>query len=188
MASLNVCDPDQLGVASADAGTARSNGTVYGTFRIANVSDDACSVTSNGTVGFEAAGAADPLKITVVRHAAGDPAAGLPDPSQEPESVFLKPAMVYEVRFAWVPSDTCPTNGDAPDPTPTGGGGGSEGATGGDGAASDTAAQLGSAGEGPEDGSIAVTHTPETGAPTAEAKISNACAGTIYRTGLLDAS
>uniref|UniRef100_A0AAU3GUW4 DUF4232 domain-containing protein n=1 Tax=Streptomyces sp. NBC_01401 TaxID=2903854 RepID=A0AAU3GUW4_9ACTN len=188
VASLNVCDPDQLGVASADAGTARSNGTVYGTFRIANVSDDACSVTSNGTVGFEAAGAADPLKITVVRHAAGDPAAGLPDPSQEPESVFLKPAMVYEVRFAWVPSDTCPTNGDAPDPTPTGGGGGSEGATGGDGAASDTAAQLGSAGEGPEDGSIAVTHTPETGAPTAEAKISNACAGTIYRTGLLDAS
>ncbi|MYQ42040.1 hypothetical protein B046DRAFT_02241 [Streptomyces sp. LamerLS-316] len=189
IASTRTCDPEQLGVASAEAGAARADGTVYGTFRIANVSGDACSVTSNGTVSFQAAGAADPLKITVVQHTAGDPAAGLPDPSLEPGAVFLKPSMTYEVRFAWVPSDTCPTSGGSPSPTPTeGGGGGGEGTAGSDAGTADVAAQFGSADEGPADGSIAVTHTPEAGAPTAEAKISNACAGTIYRTGVLDAS
>ncbi|MFF5723147.1 hypothetical protein [[Kitasatospora] papulosa] len=186
------CSPDQLGIASAQAGAAGSDGTVYGTFRIANVSGDACAVTGNGTVGFQAAGAADPQKITVVQHTAGDPAGGLPDPSTEPGTVFLKPTMTYEVRFAWVPSDTCPTIGGSPTPTPTdgvgsGGGGGSEG-TGSDPGTTDVAAQFGSADESPADGSIAVTHTPEMGAPTAETTIANACAGTIYRTGVLNAS
>ncbi|MEU2471694.1 hypothetical protein ABZ601_11370 [Streptomyces sp. NPDC012842] len=186
------CSPDQLGIASAQAGAAGSDGTVYGTFRIANVSGDACAVTSNGTVGFQAAGAADPQKITVVQHTAGDPAGGLPDPSTEPGTVFLKPTMTYEVRFAWVPSDTCPTTGGSPSPTPTdgvgsGGGGGSEGAGSAPGT-TDVAAQFGSADEGPADGSVAVTHTPELGAPTAETTIANACAGTIYRTGVLNAS
>ncbi|MEU0149589.1 hypothetical protein ABZ119_27115 [Streptomyces sp. NPDC006288] len=188
IAAAAACDPGQLGIASAEAGAAGANGTVYGTFRIANVSGSSCSVTTNGTVGFQAAGAADPLKISVVQHTAGDPAGGLPDPSLEPGTVFLKPAMAYEVRFAWVPSDTCPTTGGSPSPTPTdgvGGGGDSTGTTAG---TADTAAQFGSADEGPADGSIAVTHTPETGAPTAETTISNACAGTIYRTGVLEAS
>ncbi|MEU1216490.1 hypothetical protein ACFYSH_26545 [Streptomyces sp. NPDC005791] len=191
-AAGTVCAPDQLGVASADTGAAGADGTVYGTFRIANVSGDACSVTSNGTVGFQAAGAADPLKITVVQHAAGDPAAGLPDPSLEPGVVLLKPTATYEVRFAWVPSDTCPTTGSSPSPTPTdgdGGGGGGGAAEGSETAVgTDTAAQFGSADEGPADGSIAITHTPEAGAPTAETTIGNACAGTIYHTGVLDAS
>ncbi|MFE4453901.1 hypothetical protein [Streptomyces sp. NPDC056796] len=187
-AAAKACDPSQLGVASAESGAAGADGTVYGTFKIANVSGNACSVTSNGTVGFQAAGAADPLKITVVQHTASDPASGLPDPSLEPGTVFLKPSMTYEVRFAWVPSDTCPTSGGSPSPTPTvGDGGGGEGA-GGDAGATNTTAQLGSPDEGPADGSIAVTHTPEAGAPTAETTIANACAGTIYRTGVLDAS
>ncbi|MFD6279304.1 hypothetical protein ACFWFI_27615 [Streptomyces sp. NPDC060209] len=187
-AATTACDPDQLGVASAESGAAGADGTVYGTFRIANVSGAACSVTSNGTVGFQAAGAADPLKITVVQHTTSDPASGLPDPSLEPGTVFLKPTMTYEVRFAWVPSNTCPTTGGSPSPTPTvGDGGGGEG-TGSDAGTTDTAAQFGSADEGPADGSIAVTHTPEAGAPTAETTIANACAGTIYRTGVLDAS
>ncbi|MFG2926565.1 hypothetical protein ACGFYA_34325 [Streptomyces sp. NPDC048305] len=188
-AATATCDPAQLGVASAAAGAPGADGTVYGTFRIANVSGNACSVTSNGTVGFQASGAADPLKIAVVQHTAGDPAAGLPDPSLEPGTVFLKPAMTYEVRFAWVPSDTCPTPAGEPSPTtPTdGGGGGGDGAGAVEGAA-DTTAQFGTADEGPADGSIAVTHTPEAGAPTAETTIDNACAGTIYRTGVLEAS
>lgn len=190
-ADTTACDPGQLEVASADAGAAGADGTVYGTFRIANASGEACAVTSDGTVGFQAAGAADPLKITVVQHTAGDPAAGLPDPSSEPGTVFLKPAMAYEVRFAWVPSDTCPATGGSPSPTPSDGdGGGGEGGEGAGTAAgtTDTAAQFGSADGGPADGSIAVTHTPEAGAPTAETTIANACAGTIYRTGVLDAS
>ncbi|GAA2964359.1 MULTISPECIES: hypothetical protein [Streptomyces] len=191
VAAMPACAPSQLGVASAESGTPGPDGKVYGSFRISNVSGKACSVTSNGTVGFQAVGAADPLKITVVQHAAGDAASGLPHPSTEPGAVLLKPAMAYEVRFAWVPSDTCPTTGSSPSPTPTDGdgGGGTGGTTGGSAAgSSDTAAQFGSADDVPADGSVAVTHTPETGAPTAETTISHACAGTIYRTGVLNAS
>ncbi|MFE7401376.1 hypothetical protein [Streptomyces sp. NPDC057557] len=191
-ASMPTCDPGQLGVASAETGAAGADGTVYGTFRIANVSGKDCSVSSGGSVGFQAMGAADPAKITIVQHTAGDAAAGLPDPSQEQGTVLLKPSMAYEVKFAWVPKDTCPTSGGSPSPTPTGGtdsAGGAAAAGAGTGTTdgtSDTAAQFGSEdGGGALDGSVAVTHTPEAGAPVAEAKISNACAGTIYRTGVL---
>ncbi|WP_442805856.1 hypothetical protein [Streptomyces sp. NBC_01341] len=187
-ADATACDPGQLRVASAEAGAAGANGTVYGAFKISNASGSSCSVTTNGTVGFQAAGAADPMKINVVQHIAGDPASELPDPSLEPGTVVLKPAMAYEVRFAWVPSDTCPTTGGSPSPTPTDGGGGGGDSTGTTAGTVDDAAQFGSADEGPADGSIAVTHTPEAGAPTAETTISNACAGTIYRTGVLGTS
>ncbi|MFF9350190.1 hypothetical protein [Streptomyces sp. NPDC014734] len=196
--SAPACDPEQLGVASAETGAAGADGTVYGTFRIANVSGKECSVSSGGSVGFQALGAADPAKIAVVQHAAGDAAGGLPDPSRERAAVELKPSMAYEVKFAWVPKDTCPTIGGSASPTPTEGAGGAGGAGGsavaggagtgsGDGAA-DTAAQLGGDGGGGGgllDGSVSVTHTPQAGAPVAEAKIANACAGTIYRTGVL---
>ncbi|MEU8833552.1 hypothetical protein [Streptomyces sp900116325] len=183
-ASMPVCDPSQLGVASAETGAAGADGTVYGSFRISNVSGKDCSVTTSGTVGFQAMGAADPAKIEVVQHTAGDAAAGLPDPSQEAGAVLLKPAMAYEVQFAWVPKDTCPTSGGSPTPTPTDGAAGTSDGTG-DGT-SQADVQLGSEDGGTTlDGSVAVTHTPEPGAPVAEAKIPNACAGTIYRTGVL---
>ncbi|WSQ58889.1 hypothetical protein OG507_18545 [Streptomyces sp. NBC_01217] len=188
-ASLPTCDPGQLGVASAETGAAGADGTVYGTFRISNVSGTGCSVSSSGSVGFEAMGAADPAKISVVQHTAGDAAAGLPDPSREQGTVLLQPSMSYEVKFAWVPKDTCPTDGGTPSPTPTDGAGGASAAgssTGTTDGTTGTAAQFGSEdGGGVLDGSVAVTHTPEAGAPVAEAKIANACAGTIYRTGVL---
>ncbi|MFF2222594.1 hypothetical protein ACFVV7_04700 [Streptomyces globisporus] len=187
-ASLPVCDPGQLGVASASTDAPGADGTVYGSFRIANVSGTDCTVSSNGTVGFTALGAADSQKIVVVQHAAGDAAPGLPDPSQEPGTVLLKPAMAYEVRFAWVPTDTCPTTGPSPTPTPSadgaGGpvGGGSENQSGVD------PQSLYEDGGTTAEGSVAVTHTPESGAPTAQTEIPNACSGTIYRTGVLATS
>ncbi|MFE6664364.1 hypothetical protein ACFVFH_12520 [Streptomyces sp. NPDC057697] len=192
MVAMPACDPGQLGVASAETGAAGADGTVYGTFRIANVSGTECAVSSSGSVGFQAIGAADPARIAVVHHTAGDAAAGLPDPSQEQETVLLKPSMAYEVKFAWVPKDTCPTVGGSPSPTPTedaGGAGGAAaagtGAGNGEGT-SDTVAQFGSEdGGGTQDGSVSVMHTPEPGAPVAETKIDNACSGTIYRTGVL---
>ncbi|MFE7354646.1 hypothetical protein ACFU8Q_15910 [Streptomyces sp. NPDC057543] len=190
-ASRPNCDPGQLSVASAETGAASADGTVYGTFRIANVSGTDCSVSSSGSVGFQAMGAADPAAITVVQHTAGDAASGLPDPSQEQGAVLLKPSMAYEVKFAWVPKDTCPTAGDSPSPTPTDGTDGPGGTAAGpstgsaDGSA-DVNPQFGGQDGGRElDGSVAVTHTPEAGAPVAETKITNACAGTIYRTGVL---
>ncbi|MGW3331690.1 hypothetical protein ACWDF9_14210 [Streptomyces rubiginosohelvolus] len=187
-ASLPVCDPGQLGVASASTDAPGADGTVYGSFRIANVSGTDCTVSSNGTVGFTALGAADSQKIVVVQHAAGDAAPGLPDPSREPGTVLLKPAMAYEVRFAWVPTETCPTTGPSPTPTPSadgaGGsvGGGSENQSGMD------PQSLYEDGGTTAEGSVAVTHTPESGAPTAQTEIPNACSGTIYRTGVLATS
>ncbi|MEU0357289.1 hypothetical protein [Streptomyces cyaneofuscatus] len=189
LAALPVCDPGQLGVASAGAGTPGADGTVYGSFKIANVSGADCTVSSNGTVGFTALGAADPLKINVIRHTAGDAAPGLPDPSQEPGTVLLKPSMAYEVQFAWVPDNTCPTVTPSPTPTPSPDTGTSTGgSTGESSGQSGTDTQSLREDGSPADGSIAVTHTPETGAPTAETKIDNACAGTIYRTGVLPTS
>lgn len=186
LAALPVCDPGQLGVASAGAGSPDTEGRVYGSFKIANVSGADCTVSSNGTVGFTALGAADPLKINVIQHTAGDAAPGLPDPSREPGTVLLKPSMAYEVQFAWVPADTCPTV--APSPTPTPSADGTGGSTGDGSGQSGPEAQSLHRDGGTVDGSIAVTHTPETGAPTAETKINNACSGTIYRTGVLATS
>lgn len=193
-ATMPACAPDQLGVASAGTGAAGADGTVYGSFRIANISGKNCSVSSSGTVGFAATGAADPTKIVVVRHTQGDPASGLPDPAQEEATVLLKPAMVYEVRFAWVPQETCPTTGGSPSPTPTDGAAGSTGVAAGSTTGSGTGegeagteTQTGSdEGDGAAQGTVSVMHTPEPGAPVAETTISNACAGTIYRTGVLE--
>ncbi|WP_406095347.1 hypothetical protein [Streptomyces sp. NBC_01013] len=195
-AAMPACAADQLGVASASTGAAGADGTVYGSFRIANVSGKDCSVSSGGTVGFAAAGAADPARIVVVRHIQGDPASGLPDPAQEAATVLLKPSMAYEVKFAWVPQETCPTAGGSPSPTPTDGAAGSTGVAAGsttgtgagDGEAG-TQTQFGSEeGDGVAQGTVSVQHTPEPGAPVAETKIDNACAGTIYRTGVLEAA
>ncbi|WP_107472801.1 hypothetical protein [Streptomyces sp. Tue 6075] len=190
-ASLPACDPGQLGVASASTDAPGADGTVYGSFRIANVSGTDCTVSSNGTVGFTALGAADSQKIVVVQHAAGDAAPGLPDPSQEPGTVLLKPAMAYEVRFAWVPTDTCPTGGPSPSPTPSADGADGAGGTGGEGPENQSgvdAQSLYEDGGTTAEGSVAVTHTPESGAPTAQTEIPNACSGTIYRTGVLATS
>ncbi|MFF9849501.1 hypothetical protein [Streptomyces litmocidini] len=209
------CTADQLGVAGEGTYGVDAVGKVYGTFRIANVSDRNCLVDGAGTVGFEVRGAADPGRISVVRHTSGDAAGDLPDPSQESLALVLKPSGSYEVKFAWVPSDTCPTTGTTPTPTPTtpteppatpdptptptqprptddptSGAGGTE--TGGAGTeagmGSDVAPQLLGEDGAPADGSVVVTHTAEPGGPTASAVIPNACAGTLYRTGVLAGS
>ncbi|MEJ8670419.1 hypothetical protein WKI71_24320 [Streptomyces sp. MS1.AVA.1] len=127
---IAVCTPDQLGASGASADLPDSSGTVYGTFRFSNVSGTECTVSGPGTVGVVPQGAADPTKVTSARHIAGDAAVGLPDPSTEYASLVLKAGASYEVKFAWLPSATCPTTGDnngggsggpdpSPDPTPT---------------------------------------------------------------------
>ncbi|WP_234315216.1 hypothetical protein [Streptomyces globisporus] len=208
------CTADQLGIAGEGAGGPDAEGKVYGTFRVSNVSDRTCLVDGAGIVGFEARGAADPARISVVRHTSGD-GSGLPDPSQESLAIALNPSGSYEVKFVWVPSDTCPTTGTTPTPTPTtpteppatpdptptptqprptdeptSGAGGTE--TGGAGVGAEegvgAAPQLLGEDGAPADGSVVVSHTAEPGGPTASAVIPNACAGTIYRTGTLASS
>ncbi|WP_418958293.1 hypothetical protein [Streptomyces tritici] len=180
------CRADQLGVASAYTGAPDSEGRVYGTFRVSNVSGRTCAVTGAGSVGFQTSGAADPGKISVVTHHAGDAAGGLPDPAQESPSLVLKPDATYEVQFAWVPSETCPTTDTSPTPTPpaTDGGTGSTGSTGTDGTTGEQP-QLVAEDGGLAEGSVSVTHTAESGGAFAMTTITNACAGTIYRTGIL---
>ncbi|MFB7590418.1 hypothetical protein [Streptomyces sp. NPDC056169] len=219
------CEAGQLGVSATQTGGPDGSGSVYGTFRVANVSGKSCVVDGSGIVSFEARGAADPGRISVVRHTAGD-GSGLPDPAQEAPVLLLKPQGSYEVRFAWMPSSTCPTTGGTPtteptpttapptapptEPTPTtappteptttpptttppttkdpdtGTGTGPGGDTGaGTDAEGGAAPQLLRADGRPADGSVSVSHTAEPGGPVAVATVPNACAGTIYRTGIL---
>ncbi|MFF9915092.1 hypothetical protein [Streptomyces sp. NPDC013457] len=205
--SSPVCDAAQLAVSSAQAGGPDAEGKVYGTFRVSNVSGKECVVSGDGSVGFQALGAADPARISVVAHTAGDAASGLPDPSQTSSTLLLKPDGAYEVKFAWVPAETCPATGTPPDPEPTpdpepspsvdptpsptkDGEGQTSGASGstGNGDSVDGAAPQFRVDGTPADGSVAISHTAEPGSPQAATTIPNACAGTIYRTGVLDAS
>ncbi|MEV0638505.1 hypothetical protein AB0I77_26900 [Streptomyces sp. NPDC050619] len=190
--SAPACTSAELGSATETTDAPDSVGNVYGTFRITNISGASCTVSGPGTVTPTPQGAADPTKISTARHIAGDAADALPDPSLEVTSLLLKPGSAYEVKFAWVPSETCPTTGDnsggstgepSTDPTPTEDPTTDQGgtSTGGD---TGTAPQLMPA-EGTADGSVIITNTAEGGAPSVSATVSNACAGVVYWTGVL---
>ncbi|EGX56698.1 hypothetical protein SZN_26551 [Streptomyces zinciresistens K42] len=190
-AGLAACTAAQFGAPVGSAGVPDSSGAVYGGFRFTNASAADCTVGGPGSVSFVAQGAADTAKISTARHTAGDAAAGLPDPSQELGAPVLRPGDSYQVKFAWIPSATCPANGDSgggtgggdpsPDPTPTGGGTGStDGTSTGTGLAPQTLPQNPTL-----DGSVVVAGTAEAGAPTATVTLNNACAGVIYWTGVL---
>lgn len=198
---IPACSPGRLGSASGTVNAPDSAGVVSGTFRVVNVSGAACTVSGPGSVVTAAQGAADPAKVVAVRHTAGDQAAtALPDPSLEVASLVLQPGAAYEERFAFVPSETCPvtggdgtdggsgTGGPSPDPSPTqeaGATGGSTDTGTGTGTGSPgVATQLVTEG-GTAEGSVAVTHTAQDGAPSATAVVPGACAGTVYYTGLL---
>ena len=191
------CTSTQLGNATSNVGSPDAAGAVYGTFQIANVSAATCTVTGSGTVSALPQGAADASKIQVVPHTSGGEATGLPDPSAEVSTLVLQPGAAYEVKFAFVPSETCPTVPDddptPPDgPTPTDGtttGGASGGTTSGSegGTGDGTTTQLAPA-EGVQNGSVVVSNTAKDGAPTTSATVPDACAGTVYRTGVLAAS
>ncbi|MER7838258.1 hypothetical protein ABTY98_20790 [Streptomyces sp. NPDC096040] len=189
-----VCTSDQLATPVATVGAPDSTGVVYGTFRVVNVSKTSCTVGGPGSVGLLAQGAADATKISAVRHTSGDAAAGLPDPSTELTGLVLAPGAAYEEKFGFVPLETCPTSGSSTGSTDTGGTtaspspsedtGSSTGTTtsGSDG----TTTQLFTE-DGTADGSVVVSYTPEAGSPTGSATVTNACAGTVYWTGVLPA-
>ncbi|MCC4319381.1 MULTISPECIES: hypothetical protein [Streptomyces] len=194
-ATSPTCSRTQLTSGGAGSvGAADAEGRVYGSFRVVNISDQSCTVEGSGSVGASAQGGADASRILVVDHTAGDAAAGLPDPSTQPGTLILGPGQAYEVKFAWIPTSGggtsgCSTTGTpTPDPSTesaqdgpqddpsTGAPGGTPGGGGGDG------------GE-PPDSSVLVSHTPEAGDPAAASvTIGGACAGTIYRTGLVASS
>ncbi|MFF3847018.1 hypothetical protein [Streptomyces sp. NPDC002328] len=192
-ATTPACTASQLGSATANVDAPDSAGVVYGAFRVVNVSDSGCAVGGTVSVTFSAQGAADPAKISVSEHVSGGQAAGLPDPSLYLSQLALAPGSAYDVKFAWVPSETCPTAGGgnggdsgggtaSPVPTPSEQSGSATSGTG-DG----TTAQL-LVEDGTVDGSVVVTYTAEGGGPSVSQTVTNACAGTIYRTGVLASS
>lgn len=191
--SAPVCLADQLGSPTETVAAPDAGGVVYGTFRVVNISTSACTVGGTGTVSALAQGAADATKISTARHAAGDAASGLPAPSTEVTGLQLQAGAAYEVKFAWVPSATCPTTGgttggstdggSTPTPTPTPDAGSSSGTTS-TGTDSGVTTQMTTA-DGTADGSVIVSHTTAAGSPTVSATVSNACAGTVIYTGVL---
>ncbi|WP_436840581.1 hypothetical protein [Streptomyces griseoloalbus] len=192
-AGIPACTAAQLGPAVASSAAPDSTGAVYGSFRVTNVSTASCTVDGAGLVTVTPQGAADATKVGQARHVAGDAAAGLPDPSLEAAQLGLEPGSTYEVQFAWVPSETCPTpggdsgggtGGPSPDPSPTEDPATTSGASSGTGTDSGMATQLVME-DGTVDGSVAVTYTASTGSSSATTTVSNACAGTVYWTGLL---
>ena len=192
-ADAPACTTSQLGKSSAAAEVPDSAGIVYGTFRVVNVSDRGCTVGGSVSVTPSPQGAADPAKISLVEHTSGDAAAGLPDPSLYVSQLVLAPGSAYDVTFAWVPSETCPATGGTSNGSDTGGPSASpapspseqsSATTGTTGGATGTSPQMFTE-DGTADGSVLVTYTAEGGSPTASATVSNACAGTVYRTGVL---
>ena len=195
------CSSAQLGQGASSAGAPDSGGRVYGWFRVANVSDTPCTVSSGGVVQAMAQGSADPSRIQVVSHTAGDAASGLPAPDAA-GPVLLKPGQDYEVAFAWVPDSSgpggCPTPSTPPTtptatPTATGtsGSGTDAGTTdaGGAPAGNGGSAAGGDTPAAPAPGSIALNHTPAAGAPVVEGPVlTDACAGTVYTTAPLPAA
>ncbi|MCC0096925.1 hypothetical protein K7B10_19440 [Streptomyces flavotricini] len=179
------CSAEQLGV-QGSARAPETDGKVYGSFKVTNVSARGCTVVGPDTVTAASVSAPGQASgVTVVGHTAGDPAAGLPDPSAETPLLLLQPYTAYEVRFAWVPSaQSCPAA--TPDPVtkpPVGAPEGGQGT-----AARATGQEPDTGAKAPEPAGVEVTHTPHTalpGAPTTQTTIPAACGGTVYRTGVI---
>ncbi|WP_326688922.1 hypothetical protein OIE63_18365 [Streptomyces sp. NBC_01795] len=197
-ASAPSCGRDQLGQASAQAGSPDGQGKVYGSFRVANTSSDACTVEGEGMVGASVQGT-ERARVTVADHTTGDPAPGLGNPGIASNEVVLKPGAAYVVKFAYVPNGGCDN-----DPPATNSAQNDNGATmpsagsdsGGDGGGGDNGAggavgtpgENGSGGDPPDDSSVVLTHTPEGGSPAiADTRVEGGCGGTVYRTGIIPA-
>ncbi|MGW7134914.1 hypothetical protein [Streptomyces xanthophaeus] len=181
------CGADQLGVVGS-ARAPQADGRVYGSFKVTNVSAQGCTVTGPDTVRAAPLSGAPTTQgtgVAVVGHTAGDPASGLlPDPSVEARVLTLEPNTAYEVRFAWVPpAEPCPaqSTGGGAKPPQGGAGGASDGAASG---TADAEPQTGGT-TAKEPAGLTVSHTAQTGSPTTQTTIPDACGGTVYRTGAI---
>lgn len=188
-ASSPTCDRNQLGNGVGTVGTADKNGRVYGAFRVVNVSRTVCSVAGPGVVSVHTQGSAESSRVSVVDHTSGDAAPGLPDPATEPSQVILQPGQAYEIKFAWVPAPDGGSSGcsrpEGVTPTPAT----TPSSTTGNAAAEDNKPPAPDPAPSKTPPSVVLSHTPDVGEPkAADATISDACAGTIYRTGAVAAA
>jgi hypothetical protein len=181
-ATAPLCTSADLGNTTAVTGTAGSSGSVTGYFRVSNISASPCTVNADSAaVTATAQGSADASRISVVDHTAGD-GTGLPDTVANP--LILTAGQSYQVEFTWVPASGTTgcedTSTPTPTPTPSSSDSSSSGSTT-DGTT--TASNVSSTSD--DSGSILLTHTPEAGGPAVSTTVSDACAGTVYKTGAL---
>ncbi|MCM2577734.1 hypothetical protein [Streptomyces meridianus] len=178
-ATSPTCTRAQLGQGGGTVGQPGQEGKVYGSFRVVNISGSDCTIDGRGSVTAVAQGAAESSGISVVDHTTGDAATGLPDPSANLDQLILKPGQAYVVKFAWVPAGGGPGGCRIPDSSPTPSN------------SSDSApSEAPTGGDEPEStpaGSILLSHTPQAGEPVeGSVTLQDACAGTVYRTGVLE--
>lgn len=181
-ATAPLCTAADLGNTTAVTGTAGSSGSVTGYFRVSNISAGPCTVNADSAaVTATAQGSADASRISVVDHTAGD-GTGLPDTVANP--LILTAGQSYQVEFTWVPASGTTgceaTSTPTPTPTPSASDTSSSGSTT-DGTT--TTSTVSSTSD--DSGSIVLTHTPEAGGPAVSTTVSDACAGTVYKTGAL---
>ncbi|MDX2391831.1 hypothetical protein NJL88_17590 [Streptomyces sp. DK15] len=198
--AVPACTSEQLGVRGS-ARAPESDGKVYGSFKVTNVSARGCTVTGPDRVTAASLATTPPAQgpaVTVTGHREGDPASGLlPAPSAETPQLVLDPNSAYEVRFAWVPTaESCPAATPNPSGKPVEQGGPAQGPAGstdpaaaGEAGASPAAeADPLSGSTAPDPAGVEVSHTPSTplaGAPVTHTTIPAACGGTVYRTGII---
>ncbi len=183
------CKAADLGNSLGTTGTADSSGQVSGYFQVANISSGPCTVDGGGSVTFTAQGSAQSSGISVVDHTSGD-GTSLPDSSGE--TLILKAGESFQVRFTWVPASGGGTTGcqtaSPPTPTPSASDSSSSSSTSTSGTTTGDGGTITSSLDSPSDdtpASILLTYTPEAGGPAPVTTISNACAGTVYKTGAI---
>ncbi|MFE9250993.1 hypothetical protein [Streptomyces sp. NPDC007088] len=197
LAAAPACSAAQLGDTVVNSGTPGPDGTVYGSFRVANVSGKGCTVDSPGQLDATAHGKAARTVIQVVEHTPGDPAGRLPAPSAAVPAMVLAPGASYEVRFAFVPDAQCPSDpGTVPGEGESSGGTGGEDDDGDSGGSGGTppsqpaeptpSTSAGAPGEGPDSGPSPVVDSGSGGgAPQGDTKSGPATADTVVTTQLL---
>lgn len=140
------CSNTQLGNPDVAVGDPDSQGRVYGSFQLSNISDEACRVRDGDGMTATGKGRADGVAFQVLEHTSGGRASELPDPSETRGPVILRPGESYEVQFAYLPAPETgvrcvPKDDKEPTDPPPGEGGddGGDGGEGGDGGGSEGA-------------------------------------------------
>ncbi|WP_165986050.1 hypothetical protein [Streptomyces sp. YIM 98790] len=213
--STPACLAGQLGEIAGTLQEPNDRGHVYGSFRVANVSETACAVTGTDELAVAPTGDAAADGLQVVFRTDGDRATELPLPESWKESLLLLPGEAYEIRFAWVPPPDsarggCPAQPE-PDPDPTASTPppstepGPEASSSPGASSGGTQTQLGRTTEEEQDGTtgsstagtgteapqeeadgLRLSYVPAAGTETAgTVAVPGACTGTVYRTGLL---
>lgn len=167
------CLTAQLSQSPPSIGAAGTDGKIYGSFRVVNISQKTCSIKAPGELSAAAQGGADPARVHVAPHTAGDPAGELPGAADQ--SPVLSPGSAYLVRFGWVP-ESGTTGCQASSETTSGGTDGSSGTEG------ETGGQAVQEAPEEEPGSVRLSYTPAAGGPSASGQLDNVCAGTVYYT------